>query len=100
VNLAPPPYSGTEGVRCIDAKIEPIVRILYDNGIETTESCQGGDGHSFHEPTVCFTGEYEAGFRALAVALAHGLKVSELRRKWNVVNGEPRGPEWEMIFVL
>lgn len=95
-----PPYKGTTGVRCIDEKIEPIVRILFDNGIETVESCQGGDGHSFAEPTVRFTGEYEAGFRALAIALAHGLRVSELRRKWDVINGEPRGPEWEMIFIL
>jgi hypothetical protein len=95
-----PPFKGTEGVRCLDRKIEPIVKVLYENGIETVESCEGGAGHSFSEPTVRFTGEYEAGFRALAIALAHGLKVSELRRKWDIINGEPRGPEWEMIFVL
>ncbi len=84
----------------MDRGIEPIVRILYDNGIETTESCEGGAGHSFPEPTVRFTGEYEAGFRALAIAQCHGLNVSALRRFWSVVNGEPRGPEWEMTFVL
>ena len=98
--ITPPPYIGTTDVRCVDKLIEPIVRILFDNGIETTESCQGGEGHSFPEPTVRFCGEYEAGFRALAIAQTYGLNVCQLRRYWIVVNGEPRGPEWEMTFML
>jgi len=74
------------------------VRILWENGVETFESCEGGRGHSFPEPTVRFHGQQDEGLRALAVALQRGLKVTELRRYYTVINGEPHGPYWEMIF--
>ena len=92
-----PPFTG-KGVRCIDAGIRREVRILWDNGVETTESCEGGRGHSFHEPTVRFCGGQAEGFRALGIALQHGLKVAELRRYWSIEDGEPVGPYWEMTF--
>ncbi|MGA7329693.1 MAG: hypothetical protein WBX25_35735 [Rhodomicrobium sp.] len=93
-----PPFEG-EGGRPIDHGIRHEVQILWENGIETTESCEGGSGHSFHEPTVRFRGDKAEGFRALAIALQNGLKVSELRRYWSIEDGEPVGPEWEMTFV-
>jgi hypothetical protein len=34
------------------------VRILRQNGIETTESCEETRGHSYPEPTVCFDGSH------------------------------------------
>ena len=74
------------------------MRILWENGVETFESCEGGRGHSFPEPTVRFHGQQDEGLRALAVALQRGLKVTELRRYYTVINGEPHGPYWEMIF--
>lgn len=40
----------------LDSGIRPYVKILDDNGIETFESCQGGDGHCFPEPTIRFHG--------------------------------------------
>ncbi|SRR5216117_3392341 len=77
----------------------------WENGIETTESCEGdwrwtpGRGrHSFPEPTITFAGGPAEGFRALGIALQHGLKVVALRRVWTVNDGEPTGPEWEMTF--
>jgi hypothetical protein len=74
--------------------------LLNEGGIETFESCQGGAGHSYPEPTVRFSGGYAAGFRALAVAVSHGLPVSALRRSWNIDphTQEPIGPHWEMTF--
>lgn len=84
----------------LDPKIRNIVRILSRNGIETTESCQGGRGHAFFEPTVRFCGEQGEGWKALSIALAHGLKVSELRRFYSIEDGEPVGPRWEMTFIL
>ena len=30
--------------------------ILRENGVETVESCQGGAGHAFPEPTIKFSG--------------------------------------------
>src|SRR5580698_8979345 len=92
------PFNG-RGVRLIDAGIRREVRVLSENGIETTESCEGGKGHSFAEPTVRFSGGHAEGFRALGIALQHALKVAELRRYWSIQDGEPVGPYWEMTFA-
>jgi hypothetical protein len=87
-----PPYAK------LDAGIRAIVRVLHENGIETFESCEGGKGHAFFEPTVRFHGHQSEGFRALAIALTHNLKPVELRRYWAIIDGEPTGPHWEMTF--
>lgn len=92
-----PPFESDE-CRTIDQGIRRHVSVLWNAGIETTESCEGGDGHSFPEPTVRFLGGQAEGFRALAVAMQEGLNVSELRRCWNIQNGEPHGPIWELTF--
>jgi hypothetical protein len=93
----PPPFRGT-GCRLIDPGIRYEVRILWGNGIETSESCQGGRGHPFPEKTVRFHGNASEGFKALAIALTHGLKVSTLRRYYTMTGGELTGPDWEMTF--
>lgn len=82
----------------LDAGIARFVEVLAANGIETYESCQGGMGHCFAEPSVRFHGNQCEGFRALSVAHNHGLPVSALRRVWSVIDGEPTGPTWEMTF--
>lgn len=82
----------------IDAAIRPIVDALWKAGVETYESCQGGVGHAFPEPTVRFHGNRSAGLRALSVAVDNGFPVSELRRVWPVIDGEITGPCWELIF--
>lgn len=86
--------------RPLDSGIKREVQILQENGIETFESCEGGKGHAFSEPTVRFYGGQAEGFRALAIALQHGLRVCELRRYYSVIDGEPVGPHWEMTFPL
>jgi hypothetical protein len=82
----------------LDKGIERAVRVLQAHEIETFESCEGGEGHAFPEPTVRFYGTPEAGWRAVAVCLAHGLPVLSLRRVWYFTNGEPIGPDWELTF--
>lgn len=82
----------------LDSGIEPYVTILASAGIETYESCQGGEGHSYTEPTVRFYGSHAEGFRALSVALQHNLPVASLKRLWTVEDGEPVGPTWELVF--
>lgn len=82
----------------LDAGIQQYVEILVGAGIETYESCEGGPGHAYPEPTVRFHGDHTEGFRALAVALQHGLPVSSLRRTWTVQDLEPVGPTWEIVF--
>lgn len=82
----------------IDPDIAPAVSILFSNGVETFESCQGGEGHAFPEPTVRFHGDAWAGFAAFTVAMQHGLPVLAVRRTYAVINGQLSGPEWEMTF--
>ena len=83
----------------LDPGIAEIVLTLRAAGVQTDESCQGGPGHAYPEPTVCFCGEQPEGFRALSVAMQHGLRVADLRRVWSVIDGEPTGPYWEMTFI-
>lgn len=82
----------------LDPGIARYVELLSGEGVETFESCEGGVGHCFPEPTVRFFGHSGAGFHALAIALEHGLPVLDLRRYWQIVDGEPEGPHWEMTF--
>jgi len=82
----------------IDAGIAPAVAILHANAVETFESCQGGEGHAFPEPTIRFHGDAWEGLRAFSVAMQHGLPVLAVRRSYAVVDGQLVGPEWEMTF--
>lgn len=83
----------------LDPGIAQYVDSLDSAGIQTFESCQGGDGHAFAEPAIRFHGNRGEGFRALAIAITLRLPVSELRRYWQMVNGEPEGPHWELTFT-
>lgn len=98
----PPEYHTTEigkGLGLpLDRWIGYAVKVLRDAGIETYESCQGGPGHAFKEPTIRFHGQRGVGFRAVSVALDYGLPVFSIRRCWTVRGGELHGPYWEMTF--
>jgi hypothetical protein len=82
----------------LDKGIERAVLLLNEHGIHTVESCEGGPGHAFPEPTVVFTGGKAEGYRALSVAFNYGLAVMQLRRVWPVIDYEPTGPYWELTF--
>ena len=82
----------------LDDGIAPFVRALVDGGVETFESCEGGSGHAYPEPTVRFHGDHAEGFRALSVAMRANLPVAGLRRVWPINGGEPTGPWWELTF--
>jgi hypothetical protein len=81
----------------LDEGIREIVIALVSNGVETFESCEGGRGHSFPEPTVRFEGASE-GLRAISVALENGFPVRRLRLTWGFENNMIHGPWWEMTF--
>lgn len=83
----------------LDEGIRRYVEALAAAGIETFESCQGGEGHAYPEPTVRFHGGRGEGFKALAIAFQWGFPVASLRRTWPVNDGEPTGPWWELTFV-
>ena len=46
----------------LDPGIRKAVERLQAEGIETFESCEGGSGHAFPEPTIRFYGTPEAGW--------------------------------------
>ena len=83
----------------LDVGIECEVMVLRDAGVEMFESCEGGPGHAYPEPTVRFHGSRAEGYRATAVALNAGLSVSELSRVWPVIEGDLTGPWWELTFT-
>jgi hypothetical protein len=83
----------------LDSGIKNGVERLRACGIETFESCEGGPGHAYTEPTIRFHGTPEAGWRALGICLAYGFPVLCLRRVWYVQDAnEPTGPDWEIVF--
>lgn len=82
----------------LDSGIRAYVEVLCKAGIETFESCQGGQGHAYLEPTVRFHGDRSEGFRALSIAQRRQLPVKDLRRTWPIIDGEPTGPSWELTF--
>ena len=94
--------SGTEAqhqnIDGLDAGIKPYVSILRECGIETFESCEGGDGHALFEPTICFHGDTSVGWKALAAAMQRGLPVLKLSYVWTMRDYLPDGPYWEMTF--
>ena len=82
----------------IDPGIRRAVLILRKEGIETFESCEGGKGHAFPEPTVKFFGSAWAGFKAYAVAMEYGLPVLRIQRVYGASDGQLEGPWWELVF--
>ncbi len=82
----------------LDKGIKRFVEVLASERIETYESCEGGKGHSYPEPTICFYGQIGEGFRALAVAIENGLPVSELKQFWSIEDKQPVGPSWALVF--
>ena len=81
----------------LDDGIAGAVEILVENGIETCQSCEGGEGHAYPTPTVEFlAGDAGVGFKALGIAFTHGLPVSSLSLFWSIQNGVPTWPYWKM----
>lgn len=83
----------------LDEGIRYAVEVLNAAGVETFESCEGGQGHAYPEPTVRFHGNQAEGLRALSAAMAADLPVSDLRRVWLILDQEPTGPWWELVFT-
>lgn len=86
----------------VDLELDPGIRravlILRRDGVETFESCEGGKGHAFDEPTIKFHGNAWAGLKAVAIAMEHGLPVRRIQRVYGVTDSQLQGPWWEMVF--
>lgn len=83
----------------LDRWIQYAVLVLWREGIRTYESCQGGKGHAFPEPTIRFEGTTRDARKAVRVAVSHGLPVHYLRRFWRVTDAALESPAWEMTFT-
>lgn len=81
-----------------DPGIRHALRTLMAAGVETIESCQGGNGHAYAEATIKFAGNPWEGARVFAIAMEADLPVCDIRRVWNVIDGEMVGPDWEITF--
>lgn len=82
----------------LDPGIAQVVLSFNDAGIETAESCQGGEGHAYEWPTVVLLGGSANGWRALAVCKDLRFPVRSLERIWFVRDGDPIGPTWHVTF--
>lgn len=85
--------------RSLDPGIRFAVRVLHANGFETGQSCQGGDGHAYHEPTIEWPalGD-DAGFGALDALQSYGLPVNSVSIVWLIRNGVPFEKNWRVTF--
>ena len=83
----------------LDPGIRRYVLALNEAGIETFESCEGGSGHAFTEPTIRFYGGIGEGYKAFGIAKDLGLPVYRLNLSYPVTDGLLTGPWWEMIFT-
>ena len=82
----------------LDPGIARAVNTLRQWGVQTYESCEGGEDHAYSEPTVAFHGGYAEGLRAMSIAIYCGLPVKDFCRVWRYSQGEVTGPHCELIF--
>lgn len=85
----------------------PAVEVLNNHGFKTFESCQGGEGHAFLEPTVRFEGTEFDLMRAYEICELYNLPVFQVRRIFrktpvyvndNTANVRQIGEAWESPF--
>jgi hypothetical protein len=88
----------SDWLRQLDPGIAQVVESFNDAGIQTAESCEGGEGHSYERPTVVLLGDAADGWRALAVCKDLRFPVRSLERIWFIRGGEPIGPTWHVTF--
>ena len=83
----------------IDKGILSEVLILRKHGVETFESCQGGIGHCFPEPTIKFYGDKNEGIRVAHICLQEDLPIFKIGRSFYVSDGELTTPFWELTLI-
>ena len=79
----------------MDPGIICAVRIFQEHGIETCQSCQGGEGHSYEWPTVDIHG---APWKALDIANNFALPVIAISEHFGIYDGRPTEHFWRIEF--
>jgi hypothetical protein len=84
----------------LDVGIRFPVKVLHAKGIETGQSCQGGDGHSYDRPTIDLRdgGSRPLGFAALAALEDYGLRVRDISLVWTIDKGIPVDNFWRITL--
>lgn len=88
----------------IDEGIREAVKILSENGFDTFESCEGGEGHSFDLPIVRFNGNIKNCKQAYTLCENAGLNIltcERVFRKTPIYASEkeyPSGYRWDTPF--
>jgi hypothetical protein len=91
----------------LDPGIRFPVRVLHAAGIETCQSCQGGEdagrphrGHAYDRPTVDLIarGGDSIGFAAVSALQDFGLKVRDLSLVWSICHGLPYEKLWRVTL--
>lgn len=84
----------------LDPGIRFAVRVLHAHGIETGQSCEGGDGHAYDHPTIDLNdGSYRpVGFAALAALEDYGLRVRDVSLHYPVDRGLPAECFWRVTL--
>lgn len=91
-------YTGGADDHRLDVGIRFAVRVLHAAGISTSQSCEGGAGHAYPEPTIDLEAEDGEGLRAVAALEAYGLEVHELSRVWGIRHGMPYQVVWRVVL--
>ncbi len=86
--------------KTIDKGIRFAVRVLNAKGIDTQQSCQGGKGHAYNQPSVDIpaTDDDAKGFAALSALRDYGLPVQEVSIIWPVSGSLPTEKFWRVTF--
>lgn len=82
----------------IDLGIIRAVKILRDAGFSTIESCEGGEGHAYAEPTIKFDGTRATGWAVASKLMEFGLPLRRIGQMWSFTEGVPTGPRWFVTF--
>lgn len=84
----------------LDPGIRFAVRVLHARGIETGQSCEGGDGHAYDHPTIDLQdgSRRPAGFAALAALEDYGLGVHSISLHYRVDRGLPDECFWRVTL--
>lgn len=101
--VSPNPYGSikklTKGdleiLSAVDEVIRPAVKIMREHSFSTFESCQGGKGHPFTEPTIRFNGTEFDLITAYELCYHYKLNVTCVRRVY--VKNPVYNNKWEEI---
>lgn len=80
----------------MDPGIRYPVRLLHAHGIPTNESCQGGEGHAFHDPSIVM--QEGRAFEAMNQLERCGIPVREVVSRWSVDDGVPNERSWVVVL--